>query len=298
MNHAVLRHFGLSERDRLGTGWESEIYALNDGQILRIPRPEPGMEERVRERAAFSACLPAFPYKVPNVHEIAFVDKVLVLIEERIAGRPLSEMLPELAGARRLQALDAYLSTAEGMALARTSGEYGDLLVVDPVRTAHWSQYLIRQLDRFVQNAALARDVAGLDDIAADLRVRLEALPDPDKCVVHGDIWPPNVMLDDDLQVTGLLDFSFTTRVGDTVMDLAGAAQFLRLGNPLAAPDFAYLFDRITRRHGPETADRVHLYGLWFAFSFAHAQDDPLVYPWCLEMIRGASQGGGGASRH
>lgn len=295
MNHIVLRHFGLSEKDRLGTGWESEIYALNDGQILRIPRPEPGMEERVRARAAFSARLPTFPYKVPNVQEIAFVDDVLVLIEERIAGRPLSALLPDLAGARRVQALDAYLATAEGMALARTTGDYGDLLVVDPVRTTHWSQYLIRQLDRYVQNAALARDVAGLDAIAATLRAALAALPDPDRCVVHGDIWPPNVMLDDDLRVTGLLDFSFTTRVGDTVMDLAGAAQFLRLGNPQAEADFAYLLDRITRRHGPEATGRVHLYGLWFAFSFAHAPDDPLVYPWCLQMIRAASRGGGDA---
>ena len=58
-------------------------------------------------------------------------------------------------------------------------------------------------------------------------------------------------MMNEALRVTGLIDFSFTTRVGDHVMDLAGAAHFLRIGNPHAAEDYAFLMQSITERRWP-----------------------------------------------
>ena len=139
------------------------------------------------------------------------------------------------------------------------------------------------------KDAVLAADVPGLDTIAARFIARLESIPNPEKCVVHGDIWPPNVMMNDALQVTGLIDFSMTTRVGDHVMDLAGAAHFLRIANPNAEEDHRYLMGLIAERHGDEVVERIGLYAVWFAFSFAYNHDDAVVYPWCVDLIRGFS---------
>ncbi len=169
----------------------------------------------------------------------------------------------------------------------KTDGDYGDLLVPYPLRWAHWGDYLAQRLDGFAADAVLAAEVPEFAAKVARLKARLLALPDPEKCVVHGDIWPPNIMMDDDLRVTALIDFSFTTRVGDTVMDLAGAAQFIRIGNPNASEDFAYLSGLLAARHGPKGLEMLALYGVWFAFSFAYAHDEPVVFPWCLELIRG-----------
>lgn len=268
------------------SGWESRIYGLGSTQILRIPNPEPEAETRVRARATFTASLPQMPFAVPRVREISRVDGVLVTIEDRIAGRALVDMLPALQGDRRRLALAAYLETAEAMAMVRTEGDFGELLVPEPMRCPRWGEYLARRLDGFVDDAVLARDVPNLTAIAARARAQLLALPDPEKCVVHGDIWPPNVMMDEDLRVTGLIDFSFTTRVGDTLMDVAGAAHFNCIANPYAADDLAYLSAQIEARHGAGFRDLFRLYGVWFAFSFAYAHDDPDVYPWCLEQIR------------
>lgn len=282
----VLQHHGLTEADRLGSGWESRIYALGQDRILRIPKPEPNAEARVRARAAFTNSLPALPFAVPRLREITSVGGVLVTVEDRIAGRSLAEILPELAQDRRRQALAAYLETAEAMAALKTEGDYGDLLVPQPLRCAHWGDYLARRLDGFAADEALVADVPGLAGIVARLRTQLLALPDPEKRIVHGDIWPPNVMMDDALRVTGLIDFSFTTRIGDTAMDLAGAAQFIRIGNPHADADHAFLMERIESRHGTALRARFRLYDAWFAFSFAYGHDEPVIYPWCLETIR------------
>ena len=288
MNEVVLTTYGLSEADRLGSGWESTIYALGPTQILRIPRPGVGTERQVRDRAAFTASLPPLPFAVPRVREISVVAGQLVVIEDRIEGQAMDAMLPGLAGARRRDALAAYLAAAEAMAaVTATTETYGDLLKEQPLRTARWADYLVARLRAAVEDEVLAADVPGLAAIAAQLIARLEAMPNPEKCVVHGDIWPPNVMMNEALRVTGLIDFSFTTRVGDHVMDLAGAAHFVRIGNPHAAEDYAFLMQSIAERHGPAVVERIGLYAVWLAFSFAYNHDDTLIYPWCLNLIRG-----------
>ena len=85
MDTAVLLHFGLTLADKLGSGWESRIYALGATRILRIPNPEPGTEAVVRARAAFTAGLPLLPFAVPRVREISHVEGILITTEDRIA---------------------------------------------------------------------------------------------------------------------------------------------------------------------------------------------------------------------
>ena len=287
MNEAVLAAYRLSEADLLGSGWESTIYALGPTKILRLPRPEAGVERQVRARAAFTASLPPLPFAVPQVRKISTVAGQLVVIEDRIEGQAMEAMLPGLSGARRREALAAYLTAAEAMAVVTATGEpYGDLLTEQPIRTARWADYLVARIRVAVEDEVLAADVPGLAIIAAQLIARLESMPDPERCVVHGDIWPPNIMMNDALQVTGLIDFSFTTRVGDHLMDLAGAAHFLRIGNPHASEDYAYLMQLIAERHGAEVVERVGLYAVWFAFSFAYNHEDTVIYPWCVDLIR------------
>lgn len=286
MYESVLQHFGLTEADRLGLGWESGIFALSPTQILRIPHPGPGVEGQVRNRAEFTSGLPDLPFEVPRVREIRYVDGVLIAVEDRISGRPLDAILPNLEGATRHRALAAYLDTTDAMRTIKVEGDYGDLLLPEPLRCPHWGDYLARRLDGFADDAVLAAKVPGYGEKVARIRAQLMALPDPEKCLVHGDIWPPNIMMDAEFRVTGLLDFSFTTRVGDWVMDLAGAVHFNRISNPQADGDFAYLMGLIEARHGAGLQGRIALYAVWFAFSFAYDHDHKVIFPWCLDMIR------------
>ena len=164
--------------------------------------------------------------------------------------------------------------------------DYGDLLLEQPLRTQRWADYLVARVSQAAKDNVLAADVPGLAGIADRLIARLKDLPDAERCVVHGDIWPPNVMMNDALEVTGLIDFSFTTRVGDHVMDLAGAAHFLRIANPNADKDHAYLMELIARHHEDQVVELIGLYAAWFAFSFAYNHEDEVIYPWCVDLIR------------
>ena len=287
MSDAVTAAFGVTDADLLGSGWESTIYALGKTQILRIPRPEAGSEGQVRAQAALTASLPPLPFAVPRIREISRKDGQLYVIEDRIAGQSMAALLPKLSGERRAAALRAYLAAAEAMAVATAPGEaFGDLLLDQPRRCDQWSDYLTARVRKAAEDDVLAADIPGLAGIVERFIAQLEAIPDPARCIVHGDIWPPNVMMNDDLQVTGLIDFSFTTRIGDHVMDLAGAAYFpLAAKSPLQA-DHDYLKQLIMAKHGADVIDRIGLYAVWFAFDFAFNHDDATVFAWCVNLIR------------
>lgn len=287
MTDVVTQAFGVTEAELLGTGWESTVYALGASQVLRIPIPGVGSEAQVRAQAAFTSSLPPLPYAVPCVREIGKIDGLLYVIEDRIAGRSMVSLLPQLSGERRKTALRAYLAAAEAMSAAKAPGQvFGDLLQDPPRRADRWSDYLTARVRVAAEDKVLEAAVPGLAGIAKRFIARLEAIPDPERCIVHGDIWPPNVMMNDALQVTGLIDFSYTTRVGDHVMDLAGACHFLLATKASSSEDHAYLKQLILERHGPKVMDRIGLYAVWFAFDFAFNHDDAWVFAWCANLIR------------
>jgi aminoglycoside phosphotransferase (APT) family kinase protein len=287
MSDAVKAAFGVTEADLLGDGWESTIYGLGPDRILRIPRRGVGSEDQIRALAAFTESLPKLPFAVPRVLEISRIDGELYLIQQRIPGKSMAAMLPDLSGARRDTALRAYLAAAEAMSAATVPGAaYGDLLLDQPRRCDSWSDYLIGRVRVAAADPVLADAVSGLAGIADRLCARLEAIPEPAPCIVHGDIWPPNVMMNDDLAVTGLIDFSFTTRIGDHVMDLAGACHFLLATKASSQADHDFVKQLILERHGPGVIERVDLYAVWFAFDFAFNHADTGVFDWCTGLIR------------
>lgn len=288
MSSAVTAAFGVTDADLIGAGWESTIYALGTTQILRIPRPEIVSEGKLRAQAKLIARLPPLPFAVPRIREISRIDGQLYVIEDRIEGHSMAALLRSLSGERRAAAFQAYLAATEAMsAVAAPAEAYGDLLSDTPRRSEKWSDYLTGRVREAAKDEVLAAAVPGLAGIVRRYIARLDALPDPPKCLVHGDIYPANVMMNDDLQVTGLIDFGFTTRIGDHVMDLAGACYYLTAYDLSAQADLDCLRQLILERHGAEVIDRIDLYAVWFAFDFAYNHDAVDVFAWCTNLIRG-----------
>jgi aminoglycoside phosphotransferase (APT) family kinase protein len=288
MTDVVTAAFGVTEADLIGSGWESTIYALGKTQILRIPRPEVVSEAKLRAQAALLANLPPLPFAVTRIHEIARIEGQLYVIEDRIEGQSMAALLPRLSGERRAAAFRAYLAAAEAMSAVTVPGEaYGDLLLDNPRRSERWSEYLTARVLVAAVDEVLAAAVPDLAGIVRRYTARLDALPNPPKCVVHGDIYPANLMMNDDLQVTGLIDFSFTARVGDHVMDLAGACYYLTAYDLSAHADLDYVKQLILAKYGAEVIDRIELYAVWFAFDFAYNHDAVDVFEWCTKLIRG-----------
>lgn len=305
MTDAVLQRFGVRREDQIGHGGDATVYALGGDRLLRVLHSS---RSPVAQIASFYDELagqdPGFA--LPRVVEYGEIDGTAYSIDRLIAGRPLIDVRPELSGERRRQALDAYLDGAEAMGRLRVERPfYGEILAETPVQRSTWTDFLLDRSDAALAPSGgyLADDVPDLEEVVAAVRRRIAGLPEvPERRLVHGDYFPGNVMIGDDLAISGVIDFGTLTVIGDPAMDVASAIIFAWAMPVQSSPesevapkavdsdDVAYLTRRAIQARGEGFIDLIRTYREYYALRLAPyaKRDDPRLYAWCVRSLRGA----------
>ncbi len=163
-------------------------------------------------------------------------------------------LLRTLAGRDREAMLRSYAEAVDAIGtIVMPDRPYGQILGDQPITAGTWRDYLRLSLDRFIalNGAAIAAMRGDLDALRTKALDRLGGVAaSPPKALVHGDYFPGNVLIGDDLRVSGLVDFSFWTVAGDAMLDIVGAAIFLEMNDEATAEDIAFVRALIIERHG------------------------------------------------
>jgi aminoglycoside phosphotransferase (APT) family kinase protein len=285
---AILARFGIDRSRRIGHGGEATVYALDDARVLRLYHASP---HGIAQLAAFYDELagqdPGFA--LPRIIEHGEIDGVPYTVDRRISGRSLMDALPALRGGERRRALDGYFEVACRVRELRTGRvPYGEILREDAVRAVSWPAYLHARMGRCLADSAgwLPADVSALDRAVERLRIGIDALAETAPLLVHGDVFPGNVMVGDDLRVTGLVDFGRLTCVGDPMMDVASSIVFLEVARGFHEDDVPYLTQLARERFGKSIFATIALYRAWYAVRFSpHRDDDTNLYAWCVRSL-------------
>lgn len=289
---AVLAHFGVDETALLGFGGEAAVYALDDARVVRIERHGiPGYLER---RQVFYADLArhALPFETSEIFEIGTLGDTIYAVERRLTGTSLQDRYAGLTDRDRLGALRAYWDAARALGTVELVDPlYGEVLAPRvPIRRPRWTDYLLARLDAMLEQgyADLVDDVADVDRVLADLRRRIVALDDaPPMRLVHGDLGPANVLVDDNLTVTAVIDFGYATLAGDPRLDMAGALAFIELAPGYAPHHSAQLRTAIMADVDTATLDVLGTYRAYYGAYFSGCKaDDPATYSWCVQVLR------------
>jgi aminoglycoside phosphotransferase (APT) family kinase protein len=166
-------------------------------------------------------------------------------------------------------------------------GWYGELLADDPVRAATWPEFL---RDRVRSRAASASvrirtDLPQLDDLVEEFCLEAGTIDVGPPRLVHGDIFPGNVMVDESGIVVGLIDFASMSLSGDPALDLVGALAFLDVTPGVDRTDIARLRER-AQHLAPSAMRCESTYRCLYALSYLRAIDeDPPLYRWCIETL-------------
>ncbi|HVL82229.1 MAG TPA: phosphotransferase [Actinomycetota bacterium] len=275
-----LQRFGVSETDRIGAGGESIVYAFGPDRVLRLWRTATlGHVERLAELLT-RLDRGAVPFRLPEMLELHDVDGRVVSVERLIPGVPMSTALRALRGPQRADALRSFVRAAAKLPRAGWGFDaWGDLLSPDAVRTSSWNEYLVRKLRLVVGWAApsLRAHLPDLDPLVDELVERIARIGDVDRPrLVHGDVFPGNVMMDAAHAVTGVLDLSTHTVAGDPRMDLASAIVQLDVGGPTLAGDWETV-TQVVLSLAPGSHDVIDLYARWYAVYFAQWGDAALA---------------------
>lgn len=195
----------VADLQRIAQGREAEIFAWDEGRVLRLFRGTPSRESLEHEAAAMRAARAVVPC-IPEVFAFEEVDGRPGMIMERIDGTDMITLLgskPWLVWRSGTQLGQIHATLHEAVASPEL-----------PPLTAR----LLRVLDRADLSA----------DDTARIRAAIEAMPQGDR-VCHGDFHPGNVIVSRRGPV--VIDWPNAT-AGDPAADFARTDLLLKMGEP------------------------------------------------------------------
>lgn len=190
---------------RVAEGREAEIFAWEEGRVLRLfrdPRPAGSLES---EAAAMRAARSVVPL-VPDVFDIVEVDGRPGIVMERVDGPDLISLLGK----------KPWLVYSAGTTLGRVHARLH--AIAAPPEIVPLKQRLHRIFSREEVPEDARRQILAL----------LDQLPDGDR-LCHGDFHPGNVIMSERGPV--VIDWPNVT-AGDPTADYARTALLLRMGDP------------------------------------------------------------------
>ncbi len=236
--------------------------------------------------------------KVPTPRILSVDPAGRFSVERRLPGTAFLRLLPQLKGEPRRAAISRFVAGAGALApVTFPERPYGHILAANPIHADTWRGFMRASLDRAIADngatiAAEAGDVAALRAAALAFS---EGLPErPDKTLVHGDYFAGNVLIDDRLAVSGLVDFSGYTLVGDAVYDTLTAPVFLEMIDETRSEDLA-LARHIARTRTAKDPRPAAFYRAFAAFTMAAPQfalpPYPRLYPWAVATLQALARG-------
>ena len=239
MNEAQVEFFrerGADQIELIGRGMEGAVYDVGDGLVGKVwfdRRPA-----ELLSLQAFHQELSAqhLPFRTPELSEVVELGGQTVSIEPKLPGTPLRTAVA--AGVvTEEQALDAFVSVVSALGKTAVGQPTKSLPVLDEHTSlwedrSSWGEALAAVVRRRGRGSLLGRTVDGFDALVERLVRSLGQLPPGRLQLVHGDICPPNLLVDADGRVSALLDWGFFTTAGDNAFDAATAAGFYDMYGP------------------------------------------------------------------
>jgi aminoglycoside phosphotransferase (APT) family kinase protein len=288
----VVAGIGYPDAELIGQGMESVVVRLGDGLAGKVWTHR-AAEELVPIQAFYAElAAQGLPFATPVMLEIRSRVGVAVSIEREISGTSVKTALRKgelsIAAAQDATVLvtDALRHTEAGPATrALPVLDEAHALWADQPSWGHALAGLVERRARRFRDALLAA-IPDLDRVVERIRRELAALTAADGQIVHGDICPENILVDDAGRPTALLDWGFLTAAGDHTFDAATAAGFFDMYSPDAHVHDETLLERFEALG--HARERMLLYRAAYGIATANAYSADGQnghFEWCVRNV-------------
>ncbi len=267
----ILQDFGASGAEQLGIGTEAKVYKLDPRRVLKVYADATRLN-MLQELKMFYEDLDtsSISFQLPFIHEIHRKEDALVVIERLIPGKAMSASLPHNDS---IELRSAYVDAVAELAAVKMRNPIHRYMLFDPngssdSRVQDWHKFLTTLTNQKLAVVAdhLSRDVP---HFVKKLELLLKCLSQPYAGpigIIHGDIFPGNILVsNDDLAVTGIVDFGTFTMIGDTDFDVATSWAFYNMYESNHVQVRTELLDVVLARHGVQHFSNLCKYLLIYA---------------------------------
>jgi aminoglycoside phosphotransferase len=274
----------------IGSGQESTVYDIGDGRVVKLLKAE-DLNQAKREKE-FYETLAAYKtsFRFPLILETGTLEGRNYLIEQKLSGMPLKDALANSSdSANRKELLKQMLSALnETRAIVFDALPYGELIAAHPLVADSWTDYFEKKVRATCEKnkQAFTAHVPDSDKFIEDYlncAAKLCPASSVTKSLVHGDYWPPNILVEDG-KVSDVIDFNDQTLVGDYRIDVASAIIFS--GKMVTAEEMEYVKNIASEIFEENMPPYIDLYAKYYALLFIGLEKiDQSSYEWAFRNL-------------
>ena len=275
---AALAPLGLTPTEEIGSGMEGTVLRLEGDLVTKVWHHASADDLAVRQRF-YADVADALPLRTTRMLDVVRVGDRWASVEPLLHGTPMT-------GPPTDERVDAVSDVLSALAQVRPTPAMTALGVLPGEAPLDVSDGFEAGLARLVErraNPVLATAVRDLPAVVSSVTAALRSLPPAPPVLVHGDLIPANVLLDDAGRPVAVIDFGFLTTVGDPAFDAAVTASIFDMYGPDARDAEARLDARIG---GDPRRAAIHraAYAVVTATCFSPTGEDG-HFDWCVSML-------------
>ncbi len=287
----VLDQLKISSSDLIGKGGEGFVFKFGDGKVIKIYSKSTqeyltklkSLQERLSEAN--------LPYQTPLIESIGEVAGIHYSVEKKLEGQNLESLFSKLSAEQQSQVIQNYLTALKPLRdITVADLPFGQILdQPNSLYATSWKTFLLNKLH---QKITLSQDRISHD--VNNFLLKLLTLEnmigkmldiEPIKSFVHGDYYFTNVLVNESLEISAVLDISEHTCVGDYRLDVANI-NFMPLCTDITPMHIHLARNIVIEEYGKEIIPFLDLYGFYYAFYFSNLYTfDMTSYQWCVGIL-------------
>jgi aminoglycoside phosphotransferase (APT) family kinase protein len=257
------------------------VFRLDNGTVAKVwnDRDRAGI---LRLATFYQAVAHAgLPFRTPEILDVDGLGDAMFSVERELPGEPLFRATgesPSLDPAR----LGCVIDVLAALAAVHPTDEMKLLPILDESAPLWIEGGFNQALGALAQRRAVPR----FEKSAAAVVERLDSMPVTASGLVHGDLIPANILIDDAGQVSAVLDFGFLTTVGPPAFDAILAANIFDMYGDERDATVAAMERLVADAFGyppDETAVYLAAYALTTMNMYGSEEDGH--YRWCVDVL-------------